>query len=193
LPDGDRGALAITARAVTPLTFGRPYVVVHPGASVPARAVDAELGAAAVNLLADDGWVVAVTGTAAERALTARVAGRARAEVFDLAGRTDLAQLASLLAGASAVVCGNTGPAHLAAAVGAPVVSVFAPVVPAARWRPWGVPYVVLGAQHIECAGCRARECPRPGQPCTAGISAHDIAHAVCAVAHADRPLEVAR
>ena len=55
--------------------------------------------------------------------------------------------MAALLDGAAAVVVGNTGPAHLAAAVGTPVVSLFAPVVPAARWAPYGVPTVLLGDQ----------------------------------------------
>ena len=57
----------------------------------------------------------------------------------------DLAGLAAVLAGAGVVVVGNTGPAHLAAAVRTPVVSLFAPVVPAERWRPWGVPGTLLG------------------------------------------------
>ena len=69
-----------------------------------------------------------------------------------------MAELAGVLSGASAVVVGNTGPAHLAAAVGTPVVSIFAPVVPLERWRPWGVPSVVLGDQLAECA---LESCPR--------------------------------
>ena len=68
-----------------------------------------------------------------------------------------------MLAGADAVVVGNTGPAHLAAAVGTPVVSLFAPVVPAARGRPCGVPCVLLGDQHAPCRrmpGARSARCP---------------------------------
>ena len=49
---------------------------------------------------------------------------------------TSLAELAGVLERAACVVVGNTGPAHLAAAVGTPVVSLFAPVVPAERWAP---------------------------------------------------------
>ena len=60
----------------------------------------------------------------------------------------------------------NTGAAHLAAAVGTPVVSLFAPVVPAERWAPYGVPTVLLGDQDAPCAGSRARSCPVPGHPC---------------------------
>ena len=77
------------------------------------------------------------------------------------------------------VVVGNTGPAHLAAAVGTPVVSLFAPTVPAVRWRPWAVPQVLLGDQAIACAGCRARTCPYPGQPCLAGVTPEVVAAAV--------------
>ncbi|MER6925817.1 glycosyltransferase family 9 protein, partial [Streptomyces spiralis] len=72
-----------------------------------------------------------------------------------------------------------TGPAHLAAAVGTPVVSLFAPVVPAERWRPYGVPYVLLGNQDAPCAGSRARTCPVPGHPCLESVTAHDVLAAV--------------
>ncbi|NEC78268.1 glycosyltransferase family 9 protein, partial [Streptomyces sp. SID7958] len=74
---------------------------------------------------------------------------------------------------------GNTGPAHLAAAVGTPVVSLFAPVVPAGRWRPYGVPCVLLGDQNAPCAGTRARTCPVPGHPCLDGVTALDVVAAV--------------
>src|SRR5205085_5846576 len=129
-----------------------------------------------------DGRDVVVTGAPAERALTAAVAGR---DAVDLGGATTLAQLAGVLAGADAAVVGNTGPAHLAAAVGTPVVSLFAPTVPAARWRPWGVAHALLGDQAIPCAGCRARTCPVPGHPCLETVSAADAIEAVELLARA--------
>jgi ADP-heptose:LPS heptosyltransferase len=76
------------------------------------------------------------------------------------------------------VVAGNTGPAHLAAAVGTPVVSLFAPTLPAVRWRPWRVPHE-LHYVDVPCAGCRARECPVPGHPCLGGVAVADIVAAV--------------
>src|SRR5206468_627103 len=85
-------------------------------------------------------------------------------------GRLDLPALAATLRGAGVVVAGNTGPAHLAAAVGTPVVSLFAPVVPAVRWAPYGVPVALLGDQDAPCAGSRARVCPVPGHPCLADV-----------------------
>lgn len=182
LPPGDDGALRVRAsvlQAPSPVPPGGPYVVVHPGASVPARAWSPAANAAAVRALAQAGWRVVVTGGPDEVALTAQVAGRPCADIVDLGGVTDWTGLARTIADAAAVVVGNTGPAHLAAAVGTPVVDVFAPVVPAVRWRPWRVPHVLLGEQTIGCAGCRARVCPFEGHPCLDGVTADDVVSAV--------------
>ncbi|MFF8831077.1 glycosyltransferase family 9 protein [Streptomyces sp. NPDC015131] len=176
-PDGDDGRLRVRHAPGAPeLTGPGPYVVVHPGASVPARRWSPERCAQAVRLLAGAGHRVVVTGGPGERELTALVAGR---DGLDLGGRTRPPELAAVLAAAGAVVVGNTGPAHLAAAVGTPVVSLFSPVVPAERWGPHGVPYVLLGDQQAPCALSRARECPVPGHPCLDGVTAEDVLAAV--------------
>jgi ADP-heptose:LPS heptosyltransferase len=119
---------------------------------------------------------VLVTGGPGERALTAAVAGT---RGVDLGGATTLAEMAALLDGAAAVVVGNTGPAHLAAAVGTPVVSLFSPVVPLRRWAPYTDARIVLGDQSAVCAGSRARLCPLPGHPCLAGVPPAEVVAAV--------------
>ncbi|MFN3924542.1 MAG: glycosyltransferase family 9 protein, partial [Pseudarthrobacter sp.] len=96
-----------------------------------------------------------------------------------LAGALDLAQLAHVLAHALAVVVGNTGPAHLAAAVGTPVACLFSPVVPAIRWAPYGVPLELLGDQNAACRMTRARVCPVPGHPCLDSVSPEEVVAAV--------------
>jgi ADP-heptose:LPS heptosyltransferase len=181
LPEGDDGCLAIRQSVGrSPIAPDHePFVVVHPGASVPARAWAPERNAALVDALVASGRRVVVTGGADERTLTRLVAGEPRDEVIDLGGLTDLAALAAVLAQADAVVVGNTGPAHLAAAVGTPVVSLFAPVVPAVRWRPWGVPYVLLGDQRAPCRNSRARVCPVAGHPCLNEIPIDAVVRAV--------------
>ncbi|CRZ15698.1 glycosyltransferase family 9 protein [Mycolicibacterium neworleansense] len=135
LPDGDDGSLRL--RDLPPLPGGlyetigpAPYVAFHPGAAVAARQPSATRSAAMVRALAAAGHRVVVTGGEGERGLTARVADGV---AVDLGGRTTLATLAGVFSRAAVVVAPNTGPAHLAAAVGAPVVSLFAPVVPAAQ------------------------------------------------------------
>jgi ADP-heptose:LPS heptosyltransferase len=178
LPIDDDGELRIdTYGAVPPAGLEPPYVVVHPGASVPARAWAPERNAELVAALAAEGRRVVVTGAASERQLTAYVAG-ALDGVADLGGVTDLAGLAEVLRHADAVVVGNTGPAHLAAAVGTPVVSLFAPTVPAVRWHPWLVPYELLNVD-VPCAGCRARECAVPGHPCVDDVTVADVVGAL--------------
>jgi ADP-heptose:LPS heptosyltransferase len=185
LPPGDAGRLAVTA--VLPdhreLAGPGPYVAVHASASVPARAPSAAKTGAVVASLAAAGHQVVVTGSAAETELTSEVcqtaAGCPGPDPVDLGGRTSLPMLAAVLAGADVVVAPNTGAAHLAAAVGTPVVSLYAPVVPAARWAPYGVPAVILGGQDAPCAGSRARVCPVPGHPCLDLIDPGDVLAAV--------------
>ena len=176
LPAGDDGALRL--RADLPSVGGLPerYVVVHPGADAPARAYPADRWAEVAGTLTAEGWPVVVTGSAAERALTAAVAG---SSALDLGGRLDVAGLAGVIAGADAIAVGNTGPAHLAAAVGTPVVSLFSPVVPLVRWAPHSADRIVLGDQTAGCAGSRARLCPLPGHPCLVGVLPADVAAAV--------------
>jgi len=178
---GDNGALAI--RRPLPdtreLTGAGPYVVLHPGTSVPARAWPAHRWAETASLLTRQGVRVLVTGGRSETALTARVAASGGT---DVGGRTTLAGLADVLDRATAVVVANTGPAHLAAAVGTPVVSLFAPTVPARRWAPYGVPTVVLGDQDAPCRASRATTCPVAGHPCLTGVTAADVAEALAAL-----------
>jgi ADP-heptose:LPS heptosyltransferase len=146
---------------------------------VPARTLDAQHWREVVRALTSAGHTVVVTGSPGERLLTAEVAPAGELRTRDLAGCTSLSELAEVIAGAEAVVVGNTGPAHLAAAVGTPVVSLFAPTVPARKWRPWMVPHVVLGDQQISCADCRARVCPVPGHPCVTSIRPAAVVDAV--------------
>jgi ADP-heptose:LPS heptosyltransferase len=175
LPAGDDGRLAVRASGGSFPAVAPGYVVVHPGTSVPARAWAPERHAELVAALAGSGRTVIVTGSPSETRLTELVAGD---DGIDLGGRTSFGDLAAVLAGADAVVAGNTGPAHLAAAVGTPVVWLFAPTVPAVRWRPWRVPHELLSID-VPCAGCRARTCPVPGHPCLSGVTLDAVLAAV--------------
>lgn len=184
LPSGDDARMrmhAVPERVALPFN---DYIVVHPGATVPARAWFPERNAALVERLCANGYNVVVTGAASERALTASVAGT-HANALDLAGRTSFAQFAAIVRDARVVVSGNTAAAHVASANGTPVVSIFPPTIPARRFSPWMVPFMLLGDQQIACAGCRARSCPVEGQPCLDIVSVDDAVRAVEALAFA--------
>ncbi|RIX30025.1 glycosyltransferase family 9 protein [Amnibacterium setariae] len=170
LPEGDDGRLHVDLPAERPAVLEalpEHYVVVHPGAQYPAREYPADHFAEVVRLLGEAGHAVAVTGGDHETALTAQVAG---ATGVDLGGVLDLGGTALALAGAQAVIVGNTGPAHLAAAVGRPIVSLFSAVVPPERWAPYGVPLELLGQRDAACRGTRATLCPVPGHPCLTSV-----------------------
>ncbi|MEU0081119.1 HAD-IIIA family hydrolase [Micromonospora tulbaghiae] len=175
LPDHDEPALRVRT-GPDPEPPGGAYVVVHPGASVPARACPPDRWTRIVAALAADGRRVLVTGGPDERELTAQVAA---AGGVDLGGTTDLAGLARLLTGARCLVVGNTGPAHLAAALGVPVVSLFAPTVPFGQWGPYRVPTVRLGDAGAPCRDSRATVCPVPGHPCLSGVDPGEVVAAV--------------
>ncbi|MET9709040.1 glycosyltransferase family 9 protein [Nocardiopsis alba] len=173
---GDDGRLALvdTLPDTTGLTGEDDYVVLHVGADAPARELPPELGRDVVASLDGLGRRVVVTGediSAADKVADGRA--------LNLAGRTDIAELADVLRRARVLTVGNTGPAHLAAALRTPVVSLFSPVVPASAWAPYGVACRVLGDQKAACAGTRARKCPLPGHPCLGGVTAHDVLTAI--------------
>jgi ADP-heptose:LPS heptosyltransferase len=154
------------------------YVVVHPGSSVPARTLAVDQWREVVRCVAATGRSVLVTGSREESGLTATVAGD-QAGVFDRGGSVSWRQLGQVIGSAAAIVSGNTGPMHLAAAVGTPVVAAFPPTVPLERWRPWRVPHVVLGDQAVPCAGCRSRRCPLEEQVCLSAVRGEHVVAAV--------------
>jgi ADP-heptose:LPS heptosyltransferase len=166
---------------VTDRVGAEPYVVFHPGAAVPARRPTAVHSRAMVAALLAAGHRVVVTGSADEATLTGLIASASSAgmSAVDLGGRLSLPELAAVLAGAEVVVVPNTGPAHLAAAVGTPVVSLFAPVVPAQQWAPYGVPRVLLGDQQAACRNTRMRSCSVPDHPCLSSVDPGEVVVAV--------------
>ncbi|MFC7761940.1 HAD-IIIA family hydrolase [Catellatospora bangladeshensis] len=147
-----------------------------PGRGGPARGLPRKWAVEAVRTLVHAGHEVVVTGAPGDEELTAEVAGDLAG---DLGGRTDLAGLARLLAGSACLVTGNTAPAHLAAAVGTPVVSVFAPTVPYARRGPYATPHVRLGDPHAPCRGTGIVVCELPGHPCLGEVDTAAVLAAV--------------
>jgi ADP-heptose:LPS heptosyltransferase len=122
-----RARLAVTDadRAATP-DLPRPLVTVHPGATDPRRRWPAAGFAAVAAWLAASGVGVVVIGSADEGTLVADVVRRAdHPLVHGLAGRLSLAGLVGTLAASAVVLANDSGPRHIADAIGVPTVSVF--------------------------------------------------------------------
>jgi ADP-heptose:LPS heptosyltransferase len=130
-PDGWAPHLELTgddhreAQAVLPGGDGAPLVALHPGVSDPRRRWPGASFAAVADALAAGGARVVLTGAPADAELTAEIAARSRAPVLDLTGRTGIGGLGAVYARCALVVGVDTGPLHLARAVGAATVTVF--------------------------------------------------------------------
>lgn len=181
LPPGDDGRLRLSLAPSAAALPAEPFLVVHPGVSAPARAYPEGQWREVVSLLTATGWAVVLTGSKTESELTASLAAAtcAPGTAKDFGGTLDLNDLAVVLARSRGVVVANTGPAHLAAAVGAPVVSLFAPVVSSSRWAPYGTTSTILGDQQASCRNSRGRDCPVPGHPCLSSVTAENVVAAV--------------
>lgn len=104
---------------------GRPLVVLHPGAGDPRRRWPADRFAAVADALARRGCQIALVGVAEERPVARAVLESMRAEALDQCGALSLNGLAGLLARAALVIANDSGPRHLAEALGTPTVGLY--------------------------------------------------------------------
>ena len=114
---------------------GVPLALLHPGASTEEKRWPATGFVRVASGLLQRGYAVAVTGSAGERGLSKSVCALAPG-ALDLSGKTDLSALISLVSNADLLVSNDTGPAHLAYALGTPSITVFGPSTDAGRWGP---------------------------------------------------------
>ena len=142
----------------------RGTVALFPGANAESRRWPAGRFSALAGRLAGRGWRVLVLGGPGEEGLTEAVAiaGAAKGECVDLGGRTDLTGLARLLAACDALVTNDTGPMHLAAALGTPVVALEGPA-DVRQTRPLGARVRLVGRFDLPCVPCVKNRCPRTG------------------------------
>lgn len=161
------------------LGAGQAYVLLHPGATAPSRRYPSEAFAAAMAQLrasAPAGLALVVCAGAGESSLLAPlrepVPGWAPLVVSE---PLSIGELAALVAGARVLVANNSGPVHLAAALGTPVVDVYALTNP--QHTPWRVRSRVL-SHEVPCRDCLRSRCPLPQHPCLRGVPPAAVAQA---------------
>lgn len=158
----------------------RPYVVIHPGASAPSRRYPEEHFAAVVKRVlgfAAGGQALQIlfTGDESERALVDTIRGFAAHPLPSLAGRLGLGELAAVIDSAAVLIANNTGPVHLAAAVGTPVVDIYALTNP--QHTPWKVAHRVL-YEDVPCRFCYRSICPQGHHNCLRLLDPQRVAEA---------------
>ena len=163
----------LAAHAIEPAE--RNWAMIHPGSTAASRRYLPEsYGIAAAALARRHGWRVVVTAAPSERELVDRIASVAP-EVVRLDHPMELGDLAALISLAPVLIANNSGPAHLAAAVGTPVVSLYALTNP--QHTPWAVPSRVL-SHDVPCRNCLRSVCPMGHHMCLRGVAPEQIVEA---------------
>lgn len=160
------------------LPAGRPRLLVHPGSRSSYRVWPAEAFAEVCDRLQAEGAasVLLVAGPA-EQAIVNAIRQRMRTPVARLQGPLEVPQLAALLSSVDCVLCHDSGPMHLAAAVGTPVVALYGSQS-LANWRPLGPQHIVLQPP-LPCVNCVSPGVCLPNEPyfnhCVRNIAVTDV------------------
>jgi lipopolysaccharide heptosyltransferase II len=183
--DVDAARLALSAAGVDP---DRPYVLVHPGASAASRRYPAAAFGAAAALLNREGLDAQIVFCAGpgESDLLDEAAAALGGAGHVLAPLRQLGLLAALVAGARLLVGNNSGPVHLAAALGTPVVDLYALTNP--QHTPWQVPARVL-SHDVPCRNCLQSVCAQGHHDCLRRISPQQVADAARELLHELAPV----
>ncbi len=158
----------------------RPWLLLHPGASAASRRYPATHWARALALLVrHTGLPVVLTGCAAEGPLIEEIRAGSGVAAHSLAGQLSLGELGAALRLAAVALTNNSGPAHVAAAVGTPVVDLYALTNP--QHTPWNVRSRVL-FQDVPCRFCFGSACPAGHHACLAGVEPERVLDAALAL-----------
>jgi lipopolysaccharide heptosyltransferase I len=163
-------------RGVLGIAAGQPFALINPGAAWPNKRWPPErFGAVARHLRARHGWPSIVAWGPGEEDLARAVVAAADGAAA-LAPMTSLGELLAIVGAAAVVVSGDTGPLHLAAALGTPIVGIYGPTDPA-RNGPWSPADVTL-SRNRACACHHQRRCTAAAW-CLEGLGVDEVSAAV--------------
>ncbi|CAM3793810.1 ADP-heptose--LPS heptosyltransferase 2 [Bordetella sputigena] len=153
------------------------WVLAHCGATAESRRYPAALFAQAIDMLAGAGECVILTGSPDEKALVDEVVARScdPRRLVNLAGALTLGEFGALIARAGLLVSNNSGPVHIAAALGTPIVDLYALTNP--QHTPWEVPHRLL-YRDVPCKYCYRSVCPLGHHACLSAVDPSQVAQA---------------
>lgn len=167
----------------SPVAQRETLILVNPGARWATKRWPADRFAALLDALAAR-WPdhrLAILGSSDERPLAESIAARAKAKADILAGRTTLPELTTLMRRARLLISNDTGPLHLAVAVGTPTVSMFGPTDPRLTGPyPFGGEKNIVLTAETDCAPCFKAACRHtPELECMTRIRVEQVVAAV--------------
>lgn len=145
------------------------WIAVHAGATAPSRRYPAELMVEALAGLRGEGRRILLLGGHEDPALSDALAQRRALlpGLLDLSGQLSLGELGAAIAGSAVMICNNSGPAHIAAALGTPVVDLYALTNP--QHTPWRTRARVM-YHDVPCKYCYRSECVQGHHACLAKV-----------------------
>jgi ADP-heptose:LPS heptosyltransferase/GT2 family glycosyltransferase len=159
--------------------WSKPVICVHPSAGSPMRQWPVNYFSRLIELLLSDGGAnIALIGGADEREVAKEILSviKKTQDVFDFVGRLSMDELPVLLLRAVLFVGNNSGPQHMAAALGTPTVGIHSGVIDSEEWGPLGSMAVAVRRQ-TSCSPCYiefAKNCPR-SLACLTKLSVTDV------------------
>ena len=154
------------------LQLDNPYVVLAPGTNWASKCWPPTHFAQLADKLYGDHVIPVIIGGPSDQRLAKEIIANAEVPPIDLTGKTSMKQLAYIIQKSQAFVGGDTGPMHLAVAVGTKVVTMFGPTDPR-RNGPYGDGHKVLVAP-VPCQGCWKKKCPK-NEDCMSTITANEV------------------
>lgn len=165
---------------------GKDLVIIHPGARFWFKRWPARKWASLLDILQGElGLSVVITGSGREMEDVRTILSRMKTPAYSIAGQTTVLELAALIKKATLFIGNDSGPMHIAAAMGTPVIALFGPTEPA-LWKPWGKGHVVISKQ-VPCSPCKYTNCDMGRENCMEQITVEEALHAICQ--YIERPM----
>jgi ADP-heptose:LPS heptosyltransferase len=159
---------------------GRLRIAAHVGAGTAAKQWPADHWRELIaRLVVRLGAEVVLVGGRGERTIARRILDPSPySGVIDWTGQLGVGELAAVIEQSDLFVGADSGPAHLAAAVGTPAVVLFSGTNDPQQWRPWGTGVMVV-RREVRCSPCHRERCPLQCHPCMRGLEVEEVAQAV--------------
>ncbi len=156
-----------------PLQLGDRWIVMHTGATAASRRYPPESFAVVADRLSlEYGFSIVFTGTVLEQDIVTQIQSKMSARSHSLVCQLSLGELAALIELAPLIISNNTGPVHIAAAVGTPTIDLYALTNP--QHTPWRVPHRVL-FHDVPCKYCYKSICPEGHYDCLRQLSPETV------------------
>jgi len=155
------------------IDISRPIVAIHPGSPVPLKRWPAERFAKLADILIERKTQVLFLGGIDEKRLVEEIQSQMRHNSVNIAGRTNLQQLGAVLQNCHLFIGNDSGPMHIAAAVGTRVIGLFGPSSPQ-RFGPFGDNCTAI-RKEPDCPPCMKNDCRLGEEGCIVEISVEDV------------------